>query len=256
MRNTLPAAIVATFAALGLQACVTTKAPAIAHVHIGHATTGWQDTPGKQGLFVIAEEDADVAADQARRAVESGGDPQALKVHVASAGHALDPGAYAEGQGSGYGFLKALAGAKDHILYAAESKDASENVRASAPVWAGQVDQVLEQGQLASALALEIAQMQSTPDARLLAEELAAITLQIRDGEDLDASGVIGDSPGELGMRQLRAELEAMIGREDPPYQPVARKYLFGLVRLPSGEWVFKKSKSGSGRYGYSDYGY
>ena len=57
MRSAVSAMLLAIVAAAGLQGCVTTQAPAIAHVHIGHATAGWQDTPGKQGLFVIAEEE-------------------------------------------------------------------------------------------------------------------------------------------------------------------------------------------------------
>lgn len=253
MRISASSAAVAAFAALILQACVTTKEPAIAHVHIGHATAGWPDTPGKRGLFVIAEEDARTAAEQAALAASGGSDLESVQKHAADVGFALDPGGRSQGAGSGYGFLRALGGARDHILYAAESKDASDNIKAAAPAWASLADQVLEQGQLASALALEVAQLSSAADAVPLSEELAAITVQIRDGADTDSSGVIGDAPGEVGMRQLREELEAMIGREEPPYQPVARKYLFGLVRLPSGEWVFQTGKSGSG---YGSYRY
>ena len=33
-----------------------TKAPTIAHTHIGHAITGFQGTPGDKGLFVVAED--------------------------------------------------------------------------------------------------------------------------------------------------------------------------------------------------------
>jgi uncharacterized lipoprotein YmbA len=45
-------------AALLAMAGCSHRAPTIAHVHIGHAMTGWHDTPGKQGLFIVAEQKA------------------------------------------------------------------------------------------------------------------------------------------------------------------------------------------------------
>ncbi len=63
--------------------------------------------------------------------------------------------------------------------------------------------------------------------------------------------GVIGSSPGEYGLKQLRADLWTMIDREDPPYTTVDSWYLFNLVRLPSGEWILRKlSGKPSGRAG------
>ena len=41
-------------AAMLSQGC-TTSAPTIAHVHVGHAITGANNTPDKQGYFVLAE---------------------------------------------------------------------------------------------------------------------------------------------------------------------------------------------------------
>ncbi len=32
---------------LTLVACVTTQAPKISHVHVGHAMTAWRDTPNE-----------------------------------------------------------------------------------------------------------------------------------------------------------------------------------------------------------------
>ena len=69
-------------------------------------------------------------------------------------------------------------------------------------------------------------------------------------GSDANGDGVVGDSREEYGLKQLRRDLEALIAREDPRYEPVARRYLLGLVRLPTGEWVFSdKVTSGYGGY-------
>ena len=64
-------------------------------------------------------------------------------------------------------------------------------------------------------------------------------------GEDLDQNGYIGNTLEEYGMKQLRRDLDAMIAAEDPAYQTVDRWYLFNLIRLPSGTWMFRRSKSG-----------
>ncbi|MHC4560977.1 MAG: hypothetical protein ACYS80_27155, partial [Planctomycetota bacterium] len=58
-------------------------------------------------------------------------------------------------------------------------------------------------------------------------------------GVDHNADGKIGPDPGEYGLEQLRSQITSMTDREDPPYQPVSQRYLFGLVRLPSGKWAF-----------------
>jgi hypothetical protein len=53
-------------------------------------------------------------------------------------------------------------------------------------------------------------------------------------------------------MKQLRKELQDMIARENPPYTTVDQYYLFNLVRLPNGKWVYDKL----GRGGNIDSGY
>ena len=42
-----------------------------------------------------------------------------------------------------------------------------------------------------------------------------------------------------------------MIGREKPPYVTVDQWYLFNLVRLPNGKWVFDKFGRGGNIEGY-----
>ena len=45
----------------------------------------------------------------------------------------------------------------------------------------------------------------------------------------------------EYGLMQLRRDIESMIAREDPPYATVTSWYLFNLIRLPDGSWIFRK---------------
>jgi hypothetical protein len=49
----------------------------------------------------------------------------------------------------------------------------------------------------------------------------------------------------------LRAEVQAMLSRETPAYRTVDQWYLFNLVRLPNGRWVFDKLGRGGTIDGY-----
>jgi hypothetical protein len=70
-------------------------------------------------------------------------------------------------------------------------------------------------------------------------------------GDDSNGDGVVGSVPSEYGLLQLRKELEAMTARENPPYVTVPQWYLFNLVRLPNGRWVFDKLGRGGNIDGY-----
>ena len=55
----------------------------------------------------------------------------------------------------------------------------------------------------------------------------------------------------DYGVAQLRRDLVDMINRETPPYRTVDDWYLFNLVRLPNGLWVFDKLGRGGNIDGY-----
>ena len=67
-----------------------------------------------------------------------------------------------------------------------------------------------------------------------------------------DLADEIGDTAESLRLLGWwRAELQAMIARENPPYRTVDEWYLFNLVRLPNGRWVFDKLGRGGNIDGY-----
>jgi hypothetical protein len=77
-------------------------------------------------------------------------------------------------------------------------------------------------------------------------KELVNLTRANIYGEDLNGDGVIGgQNPDEYGLEQLAVEIQDMIARENPPYSTVDRWYLFNLVRLEDGKWIFRKNASG-----------
>jgi hypothetical protein len=232
----------ALLAVLAASGCVT-RPPTIAHVHVGHALSGVHVTPGQAGYLLVAEERAAVVRDLAQKAAADTSLPQ-IRTDVAAA-------VTATVSDDAFGLRHSLVQASNHITFAATSDDASANIRASAPQFARDIVRVVERCELIGLLGKDVAAATSFEEARGLAAEIARLAQQNLDGEDTDGDGVVGDEPAEYGMKQLRARLDEMIAREEPPYRAVDQTYLFNLVRLPNGKWVFDKFRRGGNIDGY-----
>ena len=150
-----------------------------------------------------------------------------------------------------FGLRHSLVQASNHITFAATSDDASANIKASAPQFARDIVRVVERCELIGLLGKDVAATNNLQEAQTLAAEIAKLAQQNVDGEDADSDGVVGSKPTEYGMKQLRGRLDEMIAREVPPYRTVDQTYLFNLVRLPNGKWVFDKFKRGGNIEGY-----
>ena len=222
--------------------CVT-RPPTIAHVHVGHALTGVHVTPGQAGYLLVAEERAVVVRDLAKNAAAATSLLQ-IKTDVAAA-------VAATVSDDSFGLRHSIVQASNHITFAATSDDASSNIRASAPQFARDIVRVVERCELIGLLGKDIAATTNVQEAQTLATEIANLAQQNIDGEDADHDGVVGGKPAEYGMKQLRGRLKDMIAREDPPYRTVDQTYLFNLVLLPNGKWVFDKFKRGGNIEGY-----
>ena len=225
-----------------LAGCVT-RPPSIAHVHLGHALTGVHVTPGKQGYLLVAEKQAEDIVMLAQKAKAST-DLAQIKTAVAAAEKATN-------SDDEFGLKHSLIMASNHISFAATSTDASQNVQQSAPVFARDTVRVVERCELIGLLGKDVAASSSVDEAQLLAGEIELLAQANLDGEDANKDGVVGAVPAEFGMKQLRAQLDGIIARESPPYRTVDQWYLFNLVRLPNGRWVFDKLGRGGNIDGY-----
>ena len=207
--------------------CVTSK-PLVSHAHIGHALTTWHDTPDRAGLLAVAESRAQQAWDDANRGCRSPGSPAAAGAALRASLSALVP-EFTKSEAP-YGAVRALTGAIDHIEFAASSDDASVNMVSSVAELSGQ-GAALAEHLLQTAVALR-AQL---ADGQVRCRELVTRLDRAINGAPSDTGG---QTPGLL---QFRAQLMAMLAREtDPPYEPVSRRYVLGLVRLPNGRWDFR----------------
>ena len=235
-------------AGLILSGCGRTL-PLKAHAHVGHSFTAWRDTPGQQGLFVVAEREIAIALQQSK-AISQAASATAARSDLPGVIHALDPEQQATGPGLGYGGIRALTGAAHHLEFASKSTDASRNIIEGAEIFVKQAAVVVENLKLA----IDVASLaQTSGDAELpgLTAEIEAILNRSLNGVDTDGDGSIGNTAEEVGLRQMRQQVSAMLARENPPYHPLGRRYLFGLVKLPNGRWEYRfdRGQAGSSRY-------
>jgi len=213
--------------------CVTIELPTIAHAHVGHAVTAFVDTPDNRPLFDVALADAAVAAEHATYAVEGARDVAAVRLHLGHVLHVMDPTREAVGPGSGYGLIKAIDGGADHLGFAQEVPDASANLAAGVPAVIAVLQPLRGQARAIAALAAEGRANDDAATAVVYAQEAQQQTARL---------------VGELA--RARRQLAQVLAAEQPPYRPVARRYLFGIIRLPSGGWAFDTSATGAPVYG------
>lgn len=227
-----------------LYGCVS-QPPTISHTHIGHAMTGWADTPAKKGLFVTAENSAHDALQAALSATNKSTSLLKIKKNVTRVINAtkFDIESNTEKR---YGVYYALNSAINHITFAETSPDASENIKNSTKSFNIHAQVILDRCDFIVALSEEILETPSLEEAKILSDQLLKSTVANINGEDIDGDGVTGTIPDEYGLKQLRSQLQAMIDREIPPYRTVKTWYLFNLIRLPNGDWSFRPSPNGA----------
>ena len=232
-------AILLMLAAGSLTGCYTVSRPTIAHVHIGHTTAGWADTPERAGLLTVAEREADIAAENARKAFQAARKPDEMKRYVGYVLHAMDPTLEASGPGTGYGFIRAIEGATDHMRFAADSADASKNLKESILGLESAASRIRQSAKVGVALCDEILRTSKPEDLVSLGDELKG-----------QYDSIVRET------KAWRGQLQDVIARENPPFSRIERRYLFGLIRLPNGLWqwhpdVDKASNQGLGTSSY-----
>jgi hypothetical protein len=241
--------IIAVILRLGVLGCLTllcacmVHPPTIAHVHIGHAVTAVHVTPGHEGYLSVAELRANEAYAAAKSA-HGDADLRRLKAHIAAVVDATD-------SQDNFGVRQSVTMAANHISFAATSADASANVIRFAPAFATDTAALVERCNYIDLLGKDVASSASLKEASLLAEEILKLARANVEGNDSNADDAGGSASSQYGLVQLRAEIQAMLARETPPYRTVDQWYLFNLVRLPNGRWVFDKLGRGGTIDGY-----
>jgi len=234
--------LIAVLSLLLASGCVT-RQPTIAHVHLGHALTGVHVTPNRDGYLLLAQTRAAEAYASAQQAAEAGtlDEVRTLVGSVVAATSSDD----------NFGLKQSLVLAANHVSFAATSEDASANVQEWAPMFSRDIARVVERCELIALLGKDVVASESEQEAAIGVEEILKLTEANLQGEDSDGDGKTGSTPAEFGIKQLREQFDMILAREDPPYRTVDQWYLFNLVRLPGGRWVFDKLNRGGNIDGY-----
>jgi len=119
-----------------LQTACTSTTPTIAHTHVGHAITGAHDTPQKEGYFVLAEQRAADAVKLAEVATA----PNQSSAQIAEQLSLVNKEVNLRPD---YPLAAALKEAASHIAFAADSDDASDNVKRSSRAFSEAIEGVV-----------------------------------------------------------------------------------------------------------------
>ena len=235
----------------------TSQLPLVSHAHVGHAMTTWHDTPGQSGLLLVAAEDLGTAEHELELACAD--TARGLnRAHMANVLHALLPDAQPlsanKPPGTGYGAVRAFAGAVEHLEFAATSRDASLNL----------VTAIMELSNVSEPILARLATTVELARASLevpLAEQRQYCQRVRRElGFALGGTPEIAAGSGDfrhIGFSEFVDRLQTALDREsNPGYAPVKRRYLLGLVRLPNGEWRYRLPRQGEVNRTYSSFGY
>lgn len=243
--------LAATFSLLGLGGCAHQQ-PLMSHAHVGHCLTHWYDTPDNRGLLEVASEQLARARSATDAALAVGSDPALKTKHLGDAARALKAEGEPEGPDS-YGAIRAFDSALEHLEYAGTSEDASPNLVASVATLSEMGVAISERLRAASVQARTDPPSSNAISLDRKAVDLRALLNAVAAGVDSNGNGTIEPNATEAGLEQFRAQLDDALAREmNPAYQPLARKYLLGIVRLPDGKWAFLPwNKLARPNYGY-----
>ena len=242
MMHRYPMRLALTVAVIAACGCIS-RPPSIAHVHIGHAITGVHVTPDHEGYLSTAEGRAHEALELASKAEQS--------ENLTEIKSDIDAAAKASNSDEEFSVKHALVLAANHVSFAGTSDDASLNIQRSAPLFAAHTTKVVERCELIGLLAKDVQASTSLQEAKVSASQIRRLADANLNGDSPGTNAAGDASPGGTGLVQLRQELDAMTAREKPPYMTVDHWYLFNLVRLPSGRWVFDKLSRGGNIEGY-----
>ncbi len=233
---------------LGLTSCasmVNRQPPTISHIHIGHAITAWPMAPRKQGLLVVAELTAIEAATNAELMLKAAreGNMERAKKFLSETAKAVDPGFLSRTTSNEYGLRKAAAEAITHLRLAAEVEDASPNVQRTVAATRIKAEDLIDRSDELLAYLDAGSKAQTQEEMEIIAEEIVQTLKSIAGGPEATDS---------YSLYNFRNDIEAMVAREDPPYETVESYYLLNLVKLPDGQWGFaSRSSRGSAGMGY-----
>ncbi len=202
-------------AAPALSGASAMQAQNMAHEHMGHVSDAWGDAPDGKGLLPIATEEAEHAYFHAREAVKYAHDLNEVILNAQHVLHMVDPSEIERGMGLGYGVKRAAAAVAEHIGFAAEADDATENVKLHAVHVATCANNTVDRIAEIVGLANSIRAAKTAAEAAPAALELRSRVNQLMEGRDANGDGTVTWHEGEGGLRMARLHMRFMREGED-----------------------------------------
>ncbi|MFT4635253.1 MAG: hypothetical protein ACI9YO_003314 [Gammaproteobacteria bacterium] len=228
-----------------LSGCAT-QLPSFAHVHVGHTLSAWPVTPNQQGLFALSEKlavdvvETAIAASELSKQGEFGAATQAGGRIATIIGSPEDE----VNTPDQFTFLAAFEQGVNHFRYSIESDDATNNLQQGLGDIVSKSPQIIARSNVIKELATLLGTLDDEETIAEAIQQLRVMAVQNLDGGD-----------GNYSLRDMRNDLAATLDREDPPYIAPGKKFLFGLVRAPTGKWFWNfenaDGKNSYGRYAY-----
>lgn len=196
---------------LVIQASVFSQEKNMSHVYIRQIMTGWEETPGQEGLLPTAVEEAKIAARHAELAISKPDDLNWIQLHTGHVMHAIDPSSVdLSGPGKGYGVLRAAQEIAQRIQRAAEAQDASDNVKLHAVHVKTSAQNVVQWSRQVLELGRRVRQAEEASTTIEPARTIKAQVQDILEGRDADQDGEITWRQGEGGLRHVAKHMGLM----------------------------------------------
>jgi hypothetical protein len=191
---------------LTLAAVATASAQSAVATHVGHIMTGFSGAPNGAALLAVAEADAALAVQHAQMAGRDQTDTGPMVQHARHVMQILDPAAFANGPGSGFGVGPAARAIAQHVELAAQG--ASQGVQTHAQHVAAAARAVDARATQMVELARTITRTSDYMRAYDMVRQLQALAAQLVPGADTSGDGQISFAEG--GLQHVRAHMELL----------------------------------------------
>jgi hypothetical protein len=209
-RSPVPLALM-TIAGL-LPSTTTAQAVSPSQGHLGHVLEAFTATPDGAGLLPTAEAEVAIALRHAGLAANDPTNIDPMKQHTRHVLNAIDPAAFPEGPGLGFGVRAAADGIVRHIELAAQAEGVSADFRTHAAQAVAAAQGVIRRTQEIEDIGEQILAAGDYLRASRLVDQLRALCEDLTAGADVSGDGTISLDEGEGGLEQVREHVEAMAG--------------------------------------------
>jgi hypothetical protein len=165
-------------------------------------------TPRGMGLLPTALAEAKTASVHAKLANKRGASLEAMKRHITSVLHAIDPDVVVQGPGLGYGVKRALAGIEQFAIFLIKKMDAPKAHKQQAAYVASAAENTLVRANKIVFYGMRVLSSRTASQAKPWVANTYNLAKQLTRGVDANGDRRISWTKGEGGINVVRNHLE------------------------------------------------